>query len=143
MFWERTMTDASIPKVTITSIEITQHRLAFDPPFHASWDTKPRHHWDATIVRVHTDAGLTGLGSGDLMLGFAGHEHLFVGQDALAIERHSRSGISPARSPASPAGNCSAACRTACAPTPLPARCASPRCSPTRPKPIGRAASER
>jgi L-alanine-DL-glutamate epimerase-like enolase superfamily enzyme len=90
MFWERTMTDASIPKVTITSIEITQHRLAFDPPFHASWDTKPRHHWDATIVRVHTDAGLTGLGSGDLMLGFAGHEHLFVGQDALAIERHWR-----------------------------------------------------
>jgi L-alanine-DL-glutamate epimerase-like enolase superfamily enzyme len=84
------MTEASVPKVTITAIEITQHRLAFDPPFHASWDTKPRHHWDATIVRVHTDAGLTGVGSGDLMLGFAGHEHLFIGQDALAIERHWR-----------------------------------------------------
>ena len=39
-------------------------------------------------MRVHTDAGITGIGSGDLMLGFAGHEHLFVGQDALAIERH-------------------------------------------------------
>jgi L-alanine-DL-glutamate epimerase-like enolase superfamily enzyme len=84
------MTEASVPKVTITAIEITQHRLAFDPPFHASWDTKPRHHWDATIVRVHTDAGLTGVGSGDLMLGFAGHGHLFIGQDALAIERHWR-----------------------------------------------------
>jgi L-alanine-DL-glutamate epimerase-like enolase superfamily enzyme len=84
------MTEASVAKVTITAIEITQHRLAFDPPFHASWDTKPRHHWDATIVRVHTDAGLTGVGSGDLMLGFAGHEHLFIGQDALAIERHWR-----------------------------------------------------
>jgi L-alanine-DL-glutamate epimerase-like enolase superfamily enzyme len=84
------MTEASVPKVTITAIEITQHRLAFDPPFHASWDTKPRHHWDATIVRVHTDAGLTGVGSGDLMLGFAGHEHLFIGRDALAIERHWR-----------------------------------------------------
>jgi L-alanine-DL-glutamate epimerase-like enolase superfamily enzyme len=84
------MTEASVPKVTIAAIEITQHRLAFDPPFHASWDTKPRHHWDATIVRVHTDAGLTGVGSGDLMLGFAGHEHLFIGQDALAIERHWR-----------------------------------------------------
>jgi L-alanine-DL-glutamate epimerase-like enolase superfamily enzyme len=84
------MTEAPVPKVTITAIEITQHRLAFDPPFHASWDTKPRHHWDATIVRVHTDAGLTGVGSGDLMLGFAGHEHLFIGQDALAIERHWR-----------------------------------------------------
>ena len=41
-------------------------------------------------MRVHTDAGLTGVGSGDLMLGFAGHEHLFVGQDPLAIERHLR-----------------------------------------------------
>ncbi len=74
----------------ITSIEITQHRFHFDPPFHASWDTRPRTFWDATIVRVHTDEGLTGIGSGDLMVGFAGHEHLFVGQDPLDIERHYR-----------------------------------------------------
>jgi L-alanine-DL-glutamate epimerase-like enolase superfamily enzyme len=77
-------------RVTITGIEISQHRLHFDPPFHASWDTKPRHHWDATIVRVTSDSGHVGVGSGDLMLGFAGHEHLFVGQEALAIERHWR-----------------------------------------------------
>ena len=76
--------------LTITAIEITHHRLAFAPPFRASWDSSPRHHWDATIVRVRTDQGLTGIGSGDLMLGFAGHEHLFIGQDPLAIERHYR-----------------------------------------------------
>ena len=74
----------------ITAIEITHHRLDFDPPFRASWDSKPRAYWDSTIVRVHTDEGFTGIGSGDLMLGFAGHEHLFVGQDPLAIERHYR-----------------------------------------------------
>lgn len=74
----------------ITDIAITQHRLQFDPPFHASWDTTPRRWFDATIVRVSTDEGLTGIGSGDLMLGFAGHEHLFVGQDPLALERHYR-----------------------------------------------------
>jgi L-alanine-DL-glutamate epimerase-like enolase superfamily enzyme len=74
----------------ISAIEITQHRFHFDPPFRASWDSRPRTFWDATIVRVHTDAGLTGIGSGDLMVGFAGHEHLFVGQDPLAIERHYR-----------------------------------------------------
>ena len=74
----------------ITRIEITQHRLVFDSPFHASWDTKPRQHWDATIVRVETDQGLVGYGSGDLMLGFAGHEALFIGHDPLAIERHYR-----------------------------------------------------
>ena len=78
------------PKATIAGIEITRHRLNFDPPFHASWDTKPRTFWDAAIVAVHTDLGVTGYGSGDLMLGFEGHEGLFVGQDALALERHWR-----------------------------------------------------
>ncbi|WP_245424091.1 mandelate racemase/muconate lactonizing enzyme family protein [Methylovirgula sp. 4M-Z18] len=81
---------AHAAKVTITNIEITRHRFHFDPPFNASWDTQPRKFWDAAIVRVHTDAGITGIGSGDMMLGFEGHEHLFVGQDALAIERHWR-----------------------------------------------------
>ncbi len=74
----------------IDRIEITQHRHSFSPPFNASWDTKPRGHWDATIVRVHTDEGLVGIGSGDLMIGFAGHEGLFVGWDPMAIERHYR-----------------------------------------------------
>jgi L-alanine-DL-glutamate epimerase-like enolase superfamily enzyme len=78
------------PDIKITAIAITRHRLHFDPPFHASWDTQPRVFWDAAIVRVETDAGLTGIGSGDMMLGFEGHEHLFVGRDALAIERHWR-----------------------------------------------------
>jgi L-alanine-DL-glutamate epimerase-like enolase superfamily enzyme len=74
----------------IAAIQITQHRLDFSPPFHASWDSKPRVHFDATIVRVSTDTGLTGFGSGDLMVGFKGHENLFIGQDALALERHYR-----------------------------------------------------
>ena len=76
--------------ITITNIDITHHRLPLDPPFHAAWDSTPRRHFDATIVRVHTSAGITGIGSGDLMLGFAGHEHLFIGHDPLAIERHHR-----------------------------------------------------
>jgi L-alanine-DL-glutamate epimerase-like enolase superfamily enzyme len=90
------MTPAAEPKLAaaaqhrIAAIEISQHRLNYDPPFRASWDTKPRTYFDATIVRVRTDTGFVGLGSGDLMLGFAGHEHLFLGQDALALERHHR-----------------------------------------------------
>jgi L-alanine-DL-glutamate epimerase-like enolase superfamily enzyme len=75
---------------SIASITITHHRLPLDPPFHASWDTKPRVHFDATVVRVATASGLTGIASGDLMLGFAGHEDLFIGQDPLALERHYR-----------------------------------------------------
>jgi L-alanine-DL-glutamate epimerase-like enolase superfamily enzyme len=72
----------------IARIEISHHRLPLDPPFHASWDPRPRTSFDATLVRVETDGGLTGWGSGDAMLGFAGHESLFVGEDPLAIERH-------------------------------------------------------
>lgn len=74
----------------ISAIEVTRHRLPLDPPFHASWDSTPRVKFDATIVRVRTDAGLTGIGSGDLMLGLAGHEHLFIGWDPLRLERHFR-----------------------------------------------------
>ena len=80
----------SAPAHRIASIGITHHRLNYTPPFHASWDTKPRVYFDATIVRVTTDTGLVGLGSGDRMLGFEGHENLFIGQDPLAIERHYR-----------------------------------------------------
>lgn len=74
----------------ITSIEITQHQLPLDPPFHPSWSSKPRVKFDATIVRVTSDTGHVGIGSGDYMLGFTGHEHLFIGEDPLRLERHFR-----------------------------------------------------
>jgi L-alanine-DL-glutamate epimerase-like enolase superfamily enzyme len=74
----------------IRSIEISHHRLTFEPPFRASWDSKPRTHFDATLVRVTTESGLVGYGSGDKMVGFSGHEELFIGEDPLAIERHYR-----------------------------------------------------
>ncbi|MFI4934367.1 MAG: mandelate racemase/muconate lactonizing enzyme family protein [Caulobacterales bacterium] len=74
----------------IASIAITHHRLPLDPPFNASWDSNPRRHFDATLVRVQTDTGVVGYGSGDRMLGFDGHEPLFIGQDPMAIERHWR-----------------------------------------------------
>jgi len=74
----------------IAAIEITQHQLPLDPPFNPSWSSKPRRKYDVTVVRVRTDEGLAGVGSGDYMLGFAGHEHLFIGQDPLRLERHYR-----------------------------------------------------
>jgi L-alanine-DL-glutamate epimerase-like enolase superfamily enzyme len=80
----------AMPDHKIASIRITQHRLELNSPFIASWDSKPRVHFDATLVRVATDTGLVGYGSGDLMVGFKGHESLFIGQDPLAVERHYR-----------------------------------------------------
>ena len=74
----------------ITSISMERLRIALEPPFNAAWDPQPRREFEATIVKVHTDEGLVGIGSGDTMDGFERFEGLFVGQDPLAIARHSR-----------------------------------------------------
>jgi len=72
----------------ITRIAVTQHEIPLDPPFLPTWDSRPRPRYGATIVRVETDEGLVGFGSGDAMPGFAGHEDLFVGRDPRDLERH-------------------------------------------------------
>lgn len=73
----------------IDRIEIHHYRLPLDPPFKASWDPQPRTSFTSTIVRVRA-GDCEGVGSGDAMLGFAGHEALFIGQDPFNIERHVR-----------------------------------------------------
>ena len=73
---------------TITRIEITHHQLPLDPPFPASWDTRPHTQFPATIVRVFDDAGNCGIGSGDSMYGFSDYQRYFIGEDPLNIERH-------------------------------------------------------
>jgi L-alanine-DL-glutamate epimerase-like enolase superfamily enzyme len=76
--------------VKITEITLTRLRLPLDPAFNAAWDPVPRRGFDATVVRVETDTGLVGIGSGDTMSGFEEFAHLFIGADALAIARHAR-----------------------------------------------------
>jgi len=76
--------------VRITAIRIQRLSLPLEPPFNAAWDPTPRRTFEATIVRVETDAGLVGIGSGDTMAGFQEFEHLFLGTDPLAIARHAR-----------------------------------------------------
>jgi D-galactarolactone cycloisomerase len=74
----------------ISAIRLERLILPLEPPFPAAWDPVPRTRFAATIVRVETDAGVVGIGSGDTMDGFEAFEHLFVGQDPLAIARHVR-----------------------------------------------------
>ena len=74
----------------IERIRLVRLATTLDPPFVAAWDPVPRATFEATLVLVDTDEGLTGVGSGDVMDGFERYEHLFVGEDALAIERHVR-----------------------------------------------------
>jgi L-alanine-DL-glutamate epimerase-like enolase superfamily enzyme len=74
--------------VKITAIRLDRMRLPLDPPFVAAWDPVPRRHFDATLVRVETDEGVTGYGSGDTMDGFEAFADLFVGRDPLRIASH-------------------------------------------------------
>jgi D-galactarolactone cycloisomerase len=74
--------------VKIARVRLVRRSIDLDPPFFAAWDPEPRRSFEATIVLVETDEGLTGVGSGDTMDGFERYEHLFVGRDPLAIERH-------------------------------------------------------
>jgi D-galactarolactone cycloisomerase len=76
--------------VKITAVRCQRLRLPLDPPFLAAWDPEPRQHFDATIVYVDTDEGITGIGSGDTMAGFSAFAHLFVGRDPLALAAHAR-----------------------------------------------------
>lgn len=74
----------------ITDIRLESLRLPLDPVFAAAWDPVPRQHFDATVVIVSTDEGLTGIGSGDTMGGFEPFVELFLGQDPLRIAHHVR-----------------------------------------------------
>ncbi len=74
----------------ITGIHLQRLRLPLEPPFLAAWDPVPRRSFEAAIVRVQTDVGLVGIGSGDAMAGFEEFQHLFLDTDPLAISRHAR-----------------------------------------------------
>jgi D-galactarolactone cycloisomerase len=74
--------------VKIERVRLERRSIELEPPFYAAWDPEPRRSFEATLVFVETDEGLTGIGSGDTMDGFERYEHLFVGHDPLAVERH-------------------------------------------------------
>ncbi|TMB99153.1 MAG: mandelate racemase/muconate lactonizing enzyme family protein [Chloroflexi bacterium] len=74
----------------ITGITMRRLRLPLDPPFHAAWDPVPRTRFDATVVRVDTDEGVVGFGSGDTMDGFDPYRELFVGKNPMHMSRHVR-----------------------------------------------------
>jgi L-alanine-DL-glutamate epimerase-like enolase superfamily enzyme len=76
--------------VRITAIAFERLALPLDPPFRAAWDPVPRTTFEATLVRVETDEGLVGIGSGDAMDGLRAYAHLFLGEDPLRLARHAR-----------------------------------------------------
>ena len=74
----------------ITGIEIKRYVLPLDPPFRAAWDPSPRTSFTVTVVKVDTDAGISGIGTGGAMEGLAENTDLFIGHDPYEIDRHWR-----------------------------------------------------
>lgn len=72
----------------IDRIEVERYRLPLDPAFPPAWDSRPRSHFDATILRITTADGAVGIGAGTGMEGFEDYRDLFIGEDPLDIERH-------------------------------------------------------
>src|SRR5689334_2951521 len=56
-------------RMRITAIRLDRLVVPLDPPFPAAWDPEPRTRFPVTIVRVETDEGVVGVGSGDTMDG--------------------------------------------------------------------------
>jgi D-galactarolactone cycloisomerase len=71
----------------ITAIETRTYRHPIDPPLRAAWDPVPRREQEATIVSVHTDEGVSGHASGDLLPDRELLERLVTGLDPFATER--------------------------------------------------------
>ena len=56
--------------------------------FHPTWQPAPSPSHRLTLVEVHTDEGITGIGSGGLLTRLGTTAGFFVGRDPLAIEQH-------------------------------------------------------
>ena len=63
----------------ITDVRARRVRVGLEPPFRAAWDPEPRRAFEATLVSIETDEGITGVGSGDTMDGFEAYEEHFLG----------------------------------------------------------------
>ena len=57
-------------------------------PFHPTWQPAASRSHRITVVEVHTDEGITGIGSGGVLTRLNTTAGLFVGRDPLAIEEH-------------------------------------------------------
>ena len=61
----------------IDHIEINHYGCPWNHHSTPPWDPQPRTSHTSTLVRVRA-GDYEGVGSGDAMLGFAGHESLFI-----------------------------------------------------------------
>jgi L-alanine-DL-glutamate epimerase-like enolase superfamily enzyme len=73
----------------ITNVKLRTFVLPHkERPFHPTWQPFPSDSHRLQVVEVHTDEGITGIGSGGVLTRLNTTAGLFVGKDPLAIEEH-------------------------------------------------------
>jgi L-alanine-DL-glutamate epimerase-like enolase superfamily enzyme len=73
----------------ITDVRVRTFNLPHaDHPFHPTWQPAVSRSHRLSVVEVHTDEGITGIGSGGVLTRLNTTAGLFTGRDPLAIERH-------------------------------------------------------
>lgn len=72
----------------IERIEVTHHALPLDPPFRAAWDSRPQPILPVSVVRMVSDRGAVGIGTGTSLEGIEKYLDLLVGHDPLDVARH-------------------------------------------------------
>jgi len=72
----------------ITDIEIRVLEYPLERPFVSTWQPMPTVNHRAHIVFIHTDEGITGIGSGGVAARWDVARLFLLGQDPFAIEQH-------------------------------------------------------
>src|SRR3990172_2399211 len=71
----------------ITAVRVRTFELPLgERPFHPTWQPFPSRSHRLSVVEVHTDEGITGIGSGGVLTRLNTTAGLFVGRGPLAIE---------------------------------------------------------
>lgn len=72
----------------ITDVRVRLFEMPMERPFHPTWEPFPTVTARTQVVEIHTDEGITGIGSGGVPVRWDATARMLVGQDPFDIEAH-------------------------------------------------------
>ncbi len=72
----------------ITDVRVRLFEMPMPRPFHPTWEPFPTVNARQHVVEIHTDEGITGIGSGGVPVRWDVAGRFLVGQDPFKIEQH-------------------------------------------------------
>src|SRR6266508_1887159 len=76
------------PPLKITAVKVRLFEYPMPRPFHPTWQPVPTTTARIHVVEVHTDEGITGIGSGGVPVRWEVAGLFLMGQDPFAMEQH-------------------------------------------------------